>query len=273
MSGHPLLVVLQALLLPVLAYRRHRKLVISTLNLAAPAAAVLVLAATLNFWSNATFALSLEVDGQSLGYIADESVYDAAAILANGRVINADNSFSVERVPKLTLAVVSKEDILDENAVCDRLLSVSSESLSESSGLYVDGEFIGALASRTTLDTILEKVLDAPKAAESDRTSFVSDVEIVDGLYPVTAKVTPYTMDAYVSRLPVRVASYITYEEVIPYASTTVELPSQMLGYRSVKTKGKDGKQSVTAEVITVDGVEQSAPSSTPWSSRTRWTR
>jgi murein DD-endopeptidase MepM/ murein hydrolase activator NlpD len=255
---HPLLTVPQAFMLPVLAFRRHRKLAVSTFNLLAPVAAALVLVATLNFWSSATFALSLEVDGQSLGYIADESVYDAAANMANGRVINADNSFSVERVPKLTLAVVSKDDILDENAVCDMLLSASSDSLAESSGLYVDGEFIGALTSRTTLDTILDKVLDSKKTAEDDRTSFVPDVEIVDGLYPVSVKVTPDTMDAYLSRLPVQVASYITYEETIPYASSTVEVASQMLGYRSVKTKGKDGAQTVTAEVVTVDGVEQS---------------
>ncbi len=71
----------------------------STFNLLAPAAAVMVLVLTLQFWSSATFALALEYDGRTLGYIADESVYDAAASLANGRVINADNSFSVERCP------------------------------------------------------------------------------------------------------------------------------------------------------------------------------
>ena len=255
---HPLLVIPQALLLPVLAFRRHRQLMVSAFNLMAPATAVLVLAATLNFWSNATFALSLEVDGQSLGYIADESVYDAAADMANGRVINADNSFSVERVPKLTLAVVSKDEILDENAVCDRLLSANSDSLTQGSGLYVDDEFVGALASRDTLDAMLETILSSQKSAEDDRTSFVSQVEIVDGLYPVTAKTAPETLEAYLNQLPVQVVSYITYEEAIPYASTTVELASQLLGYRSVKTKGQDGVQTVTAEVVTVDGVEQS---------------
>ena len=141
---HPLLVIPQALCLPVKALRRHRKAVASTFNLLAPAAAVMVLVLTLQFWSSATFALALEYDGRTLGYIADESVYDAAASLANGRVINADNSFSVERVPKLTLTLVNKDDILDEAAVCDRILDTAGDRLSESSGLYVDGAFVGA---------------------------------------------------------------------------------------------------------------------------------
>ena len=145
---HPLLQIPQALCLPVKALRRHRKAVASTFNLLAPAAAVMVLVLTLQFWSSATFALALEYDGRTLGYIADESVYDAAASLANGRVINADNSFSVERVPKLTLTLVNKDDILDEAAVCDRILDTAGDRLSESSGLYVDGAFVGALPPR-----------------------------------------------------------------------------------------------------------------------------
>lgn len=51
---HPLLVIPQALCLPVKALHRHRKAVASTFNLLAPAAAVMVLVLTLQFWSSAT---------------------------------------------------------------------------------------------------------------------------------------------------------------------------------------------------------------------------
>ena len=256
---HPLLVIPQALCLPVKALRRHRKAVASTFNLLAPAAAVMVLVLTLQFWSSATFALALEYDGRTLGYIADESVYDAAASLANGRVINADNSFSVERVPKLTLTLVNKDDILDEAAVCDRILDTAGDRLSESSGLYVDGAFVGALPSRALLEESMDAALSARlNGSETGSAAFVQDVQLVDGLYPVSALVGTETMDGYLRQLPVKVTSYITYEEPIAYASTTQELSSQLLGYRSVKTKGVNGVQSVTAEVVTIDGVEQS---------------
>ena len=94
--------------------------------------------------------------------------------------------------------------------------------------------------------------------SETGSAAFVQDVQLVDGLYPVSALVGTETMDGYLRQLPVKVTSYITYEEPIAYASTTQELSSQLLGYRSVKTKGVNGVQSVTAEVVTIDGVEQS---------------
>lgn len=103
---HPVMGILQALKLPVLAGRRHKKAIVRTLNVAMPAAAVLVLALTVHYWRHLTFALALEYDGQTLGYIRDESVYDDAAALAAGRVINEGNAFQVECAPRLTLAVV-----------------------------------------------------------------------------------------------------------------------------------------------------------------------
>lgn len=51
---HPLRVIPAALRLPVKGFRRHRRALVSSFNLLAPAAAVMVLVLTLQFWSNAT---------------------------------------------------------------------------------------------------------------------------------------------------------------------------------------------------------------------------
>lgn len=128
-----------------------------------------------------------------------------------------------------------------------------------SSGLYVDGEFVGAIPSRTFLEDAMQTVLEERmNGSEENSASFVQDLQIVDGLYPVSALVGTETMDGYLRQLPVRVVSYVTHEEPIPYTSTTEEVASQLLGYRSVKTKGVEGVQSVTEEVVSIDGVEQS---------------
>ena len=118
---HPLLSIPQALLLPVLAVKRHRKAAVSLVNLALPVAAAFVLLFTVRYWSGLTFGLVLEYDGQQLGYITDESVYDKAATMAVERVNNTDNSFKVERTPKLTIAVVNQKDKLDETSLCDEI--------------------------------------------------------------------------------------------------------------------------------------------------------
>ena len=88
---HPIKGIGQALLLPFLAARRHRRALIHALNMAAPAAAAVALVVTLQYWGNQHFALALEVDGQQVGYIQDESVLDAAATMAEERV-SADST-------------------------------------------------------------------------------------------------------------------------------------------------------------------------------------
>lgn len=83
---HPLLTIPELLLLPFRALWRHRKALGTLFNLAAPVAAAFVLAATVNHWTNLTFALSVEYDGEQVGYITDESVFDNAAVMAEERL-------------------------------------------------------------------------------------------------------------------------------------------------------------------------------------------
>ena len=197
---HPALALLQILLLPFLAVRRHRKMVVSLLNIAAPAAAAFLMVFTLHYWSGVEFGLVVEYGGEKLGYIADESVFDTAATMAAERVINTDDSFQVERVPKLTLAMVRSDLLLDESAVCDRILSSASDSITEASGLYVDGRFIGAVESRAALDGLLGGILDSHRdGSGTDQAQFLQDVKVVDGLYPLTSTISADAMRTHLT--------------------------------------------------------------------------
>ncbi len=269
---HPAIGILQALKLPVLAVRRHKKAVVRTLNVAMPAAAVLVLALTVHYWSHLTFALALEYDGQPLGYIRDESVYDDAAAMAAGRVINEGNAFQVECAPRLTLAVVSSSELLDQNALCDKILQSSSEEIERASGLYIDNRFEGAVSSRAGLEALLESVM-APYRSDdaTERVEFVQKVEIIDGLYPTVSVVELDQVSAYLgtsvtatadtqshSPLTVKVTRTITYEETVDYTTETVEDEGQYLGYRAQRNAGEEGIDTITADVTYIGGEEQS---------------
>lgn len=197
---HPLLTIPQALLLPFLALRRHRKAAFSLLNLAMPVAAAFVLVFTIQYWSNLTFALALDYDGQRLGYIRDEAVFDSAANMATERVINTDNSFEVQRSPKLTIAVAPKTAILDESTICDRILLSSADSIQQASGLYIEGKFEGAVANREDMDGLLDAILTKYKSGSgNERAEFMQQVEIVDGLYPIHSIVDRQQMSAYLT--------------------------------------------------------------------------
>lgn len=310
---HPALVIPQALMLPWLAVRRHSKAAVSILNLAAPVAAAFVLVGTIQYWSGLTFALALEYDGERLGYIATESVFDKAVNLAAERVINTDNSFEVQRLPKMTIAMAQKEDILDERAVCDKILK-NTENIAQVSGLYVDGVFEGSVASRAELEAILNEIKSRHLTGEGEeRAEFIQDVEIVDGLYPVssllsieemsgklnteTVTAAYYTVvkgdtlgriagknnmtlselkemnpeaeelihigDQFLvqrpqSYLQVQVVKTIRYSEDIAFDIEKQADDSKYTTYEKVLTKGKKGSQDVVAEVVYVNGAEES---------------
>lgn len=300
--------------LPFVTLRRHRRAAVTILNIAAPIAAVFVLAFTVKFWSGITFALAVECDGQKLGYILDETVYDEAANMASDRVIDTDNSFEVQRVPKLTIAVVSKSDILDEGAVCDKILETSGDSIAEGSGLYIDGKFEGAAQSRDQLQDLLDSLLDNYRTdSDNERVEFVQDVQIVDGLYPISSITSIDTLRQCMTRLSmvdkyyrivkgdsplliaaktdmsldqlralnpgfdknifpdvdvliqkaqpylqVQVVRTVEYTESISYNVKTVQDNTKYVGYSAVKKQGVNGKRRVKAEIMLIDGIEQS---------------
>lgn len=192
---HPVRTCGFTLSLPFLAAHRHRKAVFTFANLAAPIAAVFVLVGTIQTWSSKTFALKVEYDGKTIGFVSDESVYDSAANMASERVINTDNSFEVQRTPKMTIGVASQSEILDETSVCDKILESSSDSIAEVSGLYIDGKFEGAVESKSELNAMLQTILNSyTDGSQNDRAEFVQNVKVVDGLYPVSSVVSTEDM-------------------------------------------------------------------------------
>ena len=162
-------------MLPLTALRRHRKMAVSLLNLAAPVAACFVLASTLQYWAGKTFVLQLEYGGESMGYISKASVFDSAADMAVGRVINTDNSFEVERTPKFTITMAGADQVLDEKTLCDKILRSSTSAIAELSGLYIDGQFEGAVRSRAELEGVLQGILDSYSDGGEETLDFVQN--------------------------------------------------------------------------------------------------
>lgn len=188
-------------MLPFRAGHRHKGAVGAVGNLLAPIAAVAALVVTVQYWSGMTFALAVEYEGQTLGYVQNEGTYDQAASMASARVINADNSFQVERTPKMTIAVVSKSDILSESDVADKILKSSGDSIAEGSGLYIGDNFEGAVQSRSDLDALLQSLLNQYSDGSSDeRAEFLQDVKVVDGLYPISSVVSADTLKEQLTR-------------------------------------------------------------------------
>ena len=114
--------------------------------------------------------------------------------------------------------MVNQEDLLDANALCDQILRTSRDSIAEVSGLYIDDKFEGAVESREELDALLNGILGSYRSgSENERAEFIQDVQVVDGLYPISSIVSVEEMEEYLDfEVPVldkEAASYAVFIE------------------------------------------------------------
>ncbi len=246
-----------AVLFPVIAVRRHRKAVLSVLNVAAPVVAVVILFFTVGYWRGAEYALLLTYNDTEVGFIAGESTFVNAVSLVKKSVINADGGFTVNKHPQMQVAVIKGQTLLGEEEVRDRLFETIGEQVQSAAGLYVDGVFKGALPTADAIQSKIDTVLDVHRSKEYDGVGFFCEVEIVEGTYPVSAVITEGDMLSILRKLPVQTIKNISKVEKLPYTTEYRQDPSQPLGYQQLIRKGKDGKQRVHSQIIYVNGKEQ----------------
>jgi len=261
-----------AVTLPVRAVRRHHNAITTTFNYTAPVAALAVLVVTVMSWSNVRFAVVVEYDGEAIGYVSDTAVYDEGAKMAAGSVNNADNSFEVQRTPQMSIVMTDRSALMSEADVRDKILEHSGDKISEASGLYIDGEFQAAVESRDELDGVLNAILDEHRVegAANERVRFSQDVQIVNGLYPVSTVCPADVLNESLRRnvedadgvdvrpfLQVNVVRTINYTEVIAYKTSKVNDEKLYIGDQRPSGTGKDGERAITAEVVLLDGKEQ----------------
>lgn len=166
--------------------KNYRSELLTLWRLMGPVAAAAVLVITLQIWTNMQFCLTLTYAGQELGEIPNEQVYSAAATLANERVMNVDNSFSVEAAPKLAVTIQRTAQPMDEQVLCDAILRTAGDSITEACGLYVGESFVGALPTADAMNALLDSIKDNyyDKTDADQRAEFVQNVRTVEGLFP-----------------------------------------------------------------------------------------
>ena len=171
-------------------WRNYREGVYSIGRLLGPIAAAMFLVTTIRTWTSTEFCLTLNYRGAELGVIEHSSVYDEAASMARDRVTNEDDSFTVDEVPTLTLTVKGGKTPMNASQVCDAILRNSGDAIAEATGLYIDGDFIGAAEDGEELQALLDGLKEGQEQYDKDdpdqRVEFVQDVKTEEGLFPIS---------------------------------------------------------------------------------------
>ncbi len=167
---------------------RHKNLLLRIGNIAAPVLAVAALVFTVHFWMNQDFGLVLDLGGEEIATVESEQTLEQAADMVNQRLVSdaVKAREAVSFSPSYRLSIVDKSHYTTPTSLCDKMIEKSGGSIEEATGLYVNGELVGAIKSSADLNYLLQNLLNEAKGEDKTaKASFVENVESVNGLYPV----------------------------------------------------------------------------------------
>ncbi len=172
---------------------RHNKWFFrGVLNYSAAAFGVAVVVFAVNYMINLDYVVAVTYNGQSIGYIENETVYEEATRLLQERIVYEDEDTKLDTSPTFSLAIAAKTKLRTEEQLVDDMIRSASDDIIESKGVYIDGKFYGAVEDATTIQAAVDKILSKYQTDDPNETvELVKPVKIQEGLYLTATVVDP----------------------------------------------------------------------------------
>ncbi len=156
-------------------------------NYILPAVSIIFLASVIHYGTGLQYALSVSVGGEELGIIRNENEFRNAEEEVSKRISMTGQDVDVNFSPVYTLRVISEEEkYITAHAIADKLLISSHNELVSAYGIYIDGEFIGAIQDRDDIQNRISALLDEYKSTLDKSITEVycaKDIEYRSGVY------------------------------------------------------------------------------------------
>ncbi len=180
----------------------NKHLVARFMNYLLPAVSAIVCLAVIISMLTLNYALEVNYNGQMIGYVTDEAVYDSAKKIIKSRMVTGSSS-TWERGATLQMAVVNESELSSQDVMADSLLAVSGSEIAEATGLFVGGEFYGATTATALLEEAVNSVIapyqeQAAMLGDEMTVKFARNVELKKGIYSVDEIVPFEELDAVV---------------------------------------------------------------------------
>lgn len=242
-----------------------------------PISAAVVFGFTIANVLNSNYALEVYYNGEMLGYVENETVYEDAQKWVQGRIRNIGTDTSWSARPTFKLVTVDKAALYNKSALADAMIKRSGAEITQATGVIVDNTLIGVTADGKTLETAMTQVktpfLDP--ANPNLRAEFVQDVQTVPGLYSTASVIgaaelvdklegrKPFALqdgsEVTANLLRVKQVSRITFRSEVPYTSVRTDDPTLLWGKKEVEQAGVNGLQEIVQDITVIDGVTVSA--------------
>lgn len=154
-------------------------------NYTMPIICLAFLVGIIRYGSAFEYGIAVEYNGHEIGIIASEADFDAASRDVQQRISYSENEEAVDMTAKLSLRAISDSDkFVTAGQLADKMLAASDEDLTEAYGIYIDGDFIGAVSNKNAVqDALDDRLLNYDVKGIVSDVSYVNKIEYTKGIY------------------------------------------------------------------------------------------
>lgn len=162
---------------------KNKELAKTLYSYVGPLAMAAVFAFTVGIVMSREYAIQVSLEGEDIGVINNYTVLkNADKIIKNKLVATDDQVWTLDS--DIKMVSLGRKQTVDERQLANNILQASDENIIEASGLYVDGEFVGAVKDATKLNRALVSLKAPYENGDENRTvSFVQNVSVLDGIF------------------------------------------------------------------------------------------
>ena len=160
--------------------RHHARTIISYV---APVIAALFFFGIVRYTFSRDYGMNVFINDENVGTIKNYSVLESADKMIEGQLVSTgDQTWELNATVKVT--GIGGKQTLDARQLSNNILNASNEDIVSATGLYVNGEFRGAVENRDRLNRALDALKAPYENGDPNRTvSFVEDVSVVNGIF------------------------------------------------------------------------------------------
>lgn len=153
-------------------------------NYLLPLASFAFLIGVVRTGSGLEYGISVQFNGREIGVISEEADFDKAQSEVRQRMSQSESVY-LELDPKLSLRIVSDNDhILNSDQLANKMLEASDEELTEADGIYINGQFIGAVSDKAPIEEALDnRLLNYHIDGNVTDISYRDTIEYAHGIY------------------------------------------------------------------------------------------
>lgn len=153
-------------------------------NYALPVVSIVFLLNLVAYANNMVYAVRLSVNGEFMGYIESEAVFDDAEKIMQQRITYLDDNAPISFEPTYSIESIGAGEVMTKYKLADKLLQTIDAEIEYAYGLYIGNSFYGALADKDAVERTLEGLLSKYRTGIPDEeVEFVSSISYEPGLY------------------------------------------------------------------------------------------